>query len=192
MCDDNQLIHAALGGSAEAFGQLVRRYQDRLYHTVKHVVGSAEDARDVVQEAFTKAFTGLERFQQNSTFYTWLCSIALNAARTHLRRQRSRRAQQTCSIDARREIDDFEPLAHGSDPQDDAQRNEQVAQVWQALARLDDDHRQVVVLREIDGLSYEQIAQVLELPIGTVRSRLFRARTRLRDLLKQTVGDDNR
>ena len=184
--DDAQLIAETLAGKTKAFGQLVLKYQDRLYNTIVHVIGSIEDARDAVQEAFVQAFIKLETFQQNSAFYTWLYRIAFNVAASHCRRRRP-----TVSVEQARETTGQEPIDGNSGPEQRLEQEERCRQVQQALAGLSDEHRTVLVLREIDGCCYETIAEVLALPVGTVRSRLHRARMQLREQLREVlIADD--
>jgi RNA polymerase sigma-70 factor (ECF subfamily) len=180
--DDAQLIDQALAGNTDAFGQLVLKYQDRLFNTVFHVVGHAEDARDIVQEALVQAFLKLESFQRRSAFYTWLYRIAFNTA---VSRQRRRRPM--ASLDRRRETN-MDPPDDEPSPADNLEQKERNAQVRQAIAQLADDHRAVLVLREIDGCCYETIAEILDLPVGTVRSRLHRARLQLKESLKGVLA----
>ncbi len=181
--DDTQLIDETLAGHSAAFGQLVRKYQDRLYNTVVHVAGNAEDARDIVQDAFVQAFVKLDTFRGKSAFYTWLYRIAFNVAATHLRRKRS-----TVSVEQAREGGGLEPMANDdNDPTARLEQKERQRQVREAIAQLDEEHRAVIVLREIDGCCYETIAEILELPVGTVRSRLHRARLQLREQLKAVL-----
>lgn len=183
MSDDAQLIEQALAGHSEAFGRLALKYQDRLFNTVFHVVGHAEDARDIVQEAMVQAFLKLASFGGRSAFYTWLYRIAFNVAITHRRRRRP-----TASIDHARETRNMEPPDDADNPAETLERKEQCRQVRQAIARLTDEHRAVLVLREIDGCDYDAISEILDLPIGTVRSRLHRARLQLRDELKTVLA----
>ena len=182
MNDDTQLIDETLAGQSAAFGCLVRKYQDRLYNTVAHVVGNAEDARDIVQDAFVKAFVKLDTFQRSSAFYTWLYRIAFNLAATHRRRRRP-----IVSVEHVREISGSEPMETGEGPSEKMQRKERCRQVRHAMDQLTEEHRVVLVLREIDGCCYETIAEILELPVGTVRSRLHRARLQLRDQLEEVL-----
>jgi len=163
---------------------LVQKYQDRLYNTVVHVAGCAEDARDVVQDAFVQAFIKLDSFKGSSAFYTWLYRIAFNVAASHRRRKRP-----ASSVENARDASGNEPMDHGNSPSETAERNEQCRQVRQAIDQLNEEHRTVIVLREIDGCCYETIADILDLPIGTVRSRLHRARLQLRDQLKEVLVD---
>jgi len=180
--DDAQLIDRTLSGQSAAFGQLVLKYQDRLYNTVFHVVGHAEDARDVVQEALVQAFLKLDTFHRDSAFFTWLYRIAFNVAVTHRRRRRP-----AASFDQIRQTAGLEPVDSGDGPTDRLEREDRCRQVRQALDQLSEEHRMILVLREIDGCCYETIAEILDLPVGTVRSRLHRARMQLREQLKDVL-----
>lgn len=175
---DATLIGRTLSGEPAAFGELVLRYQDRLYNSLVRVLGSAEDARDAVQDAFVQAFVKLETFRGSSAFYTWLYRIAFNQAMSHARRQRPTRSLDLARADRGQEPVDGQPA-----PDARLDTSERATQVHRALAELSAEFRQVLVLREMDGCKYEEIAQMLELPVGTVRSRLFRARLELRDRL---------
>ncbi len=188
MSDDAQLIDQALAGHSEAFGQLVLRYQDRLFNTIFHVVGHAEDARDIVQEALVQAFLKLSSFQRHSAFYTWLYRIAFNLAVT----QRRRKRLPTASIDHLRETSHMEPEDCEDNPVEALDRKERCCQVQQAITHLAEEYRSVLVLREIDGCCYETISEILDLPVGTVRSRLHRARLQLREELKEMLELETR
>jgi RNA polymerase sigma-70 factor (ECF subfamily) len=183
--DDALLIDEALGGDSAAFGQLVQKYQDRLFHTVVHVVGSREEGEDVVQEAFVQAFLKLDTFRQDSAFYTWLYRIAFNTA---VSRRRRRRVE--VSVEHTRQISGAEPLDNGELPSDNLLRQERAGQVRAALGALSPEHRTILVLREMEGCCYETIADILSLPIGTVRSRLHRARLQLRDELRDVLQEN--
>jgi len=178
--DDAQLIEQTLAGRSAAFGELVCKYQDRLFNTIAHVAGNAEDARDIVQDAFVQAFLKLESFQHHAAFYTWLYRIAFNVAISH---RRSRRP--AVSIEQAKEDAGEEPADVGDGPEINLLRKECCEQVRGAIAGLKEEYRAVVVLREIDGCSYESIAEILDLPIGTVRSRLYRGRLQLMEELKE-------
>ena len=169
---DDECIERTLNGDSSAFGELVLRYQDRLFNTVAHLVGSVEDARDAVQDAFVQAFVKLHTFRRDAAFYTWMYRIAVNVA-IGLRRK-----LRTCVS--------LEQLpggtaAQGDDGYTQASRGERAALVRAAVSRLHDEHRAVLVLREFEGYCYEEIADILDVPVGTVRSRLHRARAQLRD-----------
>ncbi len=185
MNDDHVLIAETLAGDAAAFGQLVRKYQDRLYNALVQSLGMWDEAHDVVQDSFVQAFLKLHSFQGQSKFYTWLYRIAFNTAASSRRKRRP-----SLSLDQSRESGGHEPLFDGEAPHDRAMQTERVERVQRALATLTDDHRTILVLREIDGMAYEEISDILELPVGTVRSRLFRARMQLREELREVVEDE--
>ncbi|MCR4414370.1 MAG: sigma-70 family RNA polymerase sigma factor [Thermoguttaceae bacterium] len=186
MNDDAQLIEQTLAGQSAAFGLLVEKYQDRLYNTMVHVVGSRDDARDVVQDAFVQAFLKLETFHQNCAFYTWLYRIAFNVAASLCRRKRP-----SVSVEEARESIGREPIDGGAGPSEHMELEERRRQIQEAIAALGDEYRTVLVLREMDGYCYEEIAEMLDLPLGTVRSRLHRARLQLRDMLKDVLHLDD-
>src|SRR5262245_28382782 len=173
--DDATLIDLALGGDAAAFGWLVRRYQDRLYTSLVHVSGSRDEAEDVVQDAFVQAFLKLRSFERQSTFYTWLYRIAFNTA---VSRRRKRRVEG--SVEHVRASVGDEPADRCERPEEQVLRQERAELLARALEGLSDEHRAILILREMEGCDYEQIAQILDLPVGTVRSRLHRARAHLR------------
>jgi RNA polymerase sigma-70 factor (ECF subfamily) len=179
--DDSRLIQDCLEGNTGAFGELVRRYQDRLYNTVCRLIDNPEDAQDVVQEAFLNAYQSLHGFKGDSLFFTWLYRIATNTAISLKRKQRA-----MVSIHASRSsqmvIDPFDP-SDSTRPGRALEQAEQEREVQGALNRLSPEHRAVLVLKDIEGLKYEAMAEILQVPIGTIRSRLHRARGELRELL---------
>ena len=148
------------------------------------MVGHAEDARDIVQEALVQAFLKLDTFQHHSAFYTWLYRIAFNVAVTHRRRRRP-----TASIEQRGKPATWNPSTTKTIRPRRLERKERCRQVRQAIAQLGEEHRAMLVLREIDGCCYETIAEILDLPVGTVRSRLHRARLQLTRGTERRVGD---
>jgi RNA polymerase sigma-70 factor (ECF subfamily) len=180
--DDHRLIAACLAGETAAFGELVLRYQDRLFNTVYRLVDNADDALDVVQEAFINAYQSLGNFHGESAFFTWLYRIAVNAAISLKRKKR---------VMVRIDGADGEPIIDPLDPSDLArpghalEQAEQERRVQRALSRLSPEHRAVLVMKEMEGQKYENMAEILGVPIGTVRSRLHRARLELRELLEQ-------
>lgn len=179
--DDHQLIEQCLAGRSEAFGELVVRYQDRLFHTLLFVTGAADQAQDVAQDAFVHAFAKLSTFRGESAFYSWLFRIAMNAAVSRKRRDR----RMSASLDAARENTGHEPIdAHpASEPSHSIEVSERQALVRAALAELSEEYRTVLVLKEMEDLRYEEIAEIVGCPIGTVRSRIHRARSELREKL---------
>jgi RNA polymerase sigma-70 factor (ECF subfamily) len=183
--DDQRLIAECLQGDTAAFGVLVRRYQDRLYHTVYHLVDNAEDAQDVVQEAFLNAYQALAGFKGDAQFSTWLYRIAVNTA---ISLKRKRRA--TVRIDGGAAGETAEPsdASEQSRPGHALERAEQERRVRQALSRLSPEHRAVLVMKDMEGQKYETMAEVLQVPVGIIRSRLHRARLELRQLLEKDEG----
>lgn len=183
--DDGQLIRAACQGEAAAFGVLVRKYQARLCTSLTHLCGSLDDAEDVAQEAFVQAYVKLRSFAGGSSFYTWLYRIAVNAAIS-----RKRRRREQVSVDSQREQLGLEPQDDGERADERMLREERAVMVQRALGQLSDEHRTILVLREIDDYDYDEIARILELPVGTVRSRLHRARLQLKEQLDSILGDN--
>ncbi len=183
--DDGELIRAACQGETAAFGVLVSKYQARLCTSLTHVCGSVDDAEDIAQEAFVQAYVKLRSFAGGSAFYTWLYRIAVNAA---ISRRRKRREQT--SVDTRKDTVGLEPLDDGERADERLLREERAVQVQRALSRLSDEHRQILVLREVDDCDYDEIASILQLPVGTVRSRLHRARLQLKEQLDAILVDN--
>ncbi len=168
----------------------MQKYQDRLHNTVVHVVGNGEDAKDVVQEAFVQAFLKLESFHGASAFYTWLYRIAFNVAVTHRRRRGAMRSAEHIALSEghSRNSEQGHPQNAADGPSERLEREERCRQVRHAISQLAEEHRVVLVLREMDGCCYETIAEILDLPVGTVRSRLHRARMQLREQLKEVLA----
>lgn len=182
--DDLALVVQTREGNRDAFAALVGRYQERVVNICARGVGDADAAHDVAQEVFIKAFRGLERFQGDSRFFTWLFRIATNEA-ISARRKRSRH-DRVRSLDGGVGGDDErrqDPPDTTYEPSAEAMRHDEQAVVQRAIAELDDEQAQVILLRDIDGLSYQEIAEVLQAPIGSVKSRIHRARLALKDRL---------
>ncbi len=180
MTNETQLIEQTLQGDTAAFGQLVRHYQDRLFTSIVHVVGQREEAEDIVQDAFVHALLKLDTFRRKSSFYTWLYRIAMNTAVN-----RQRRARPEVSIGQVPHQTGHDPADPGEPPTERMLRTERARQIQSALQRLSEEYRTVLVLREVEGFNYETIARVLRISVGTVRSRLHRARALMREQLRQ-------
>ena len=174
---DFQLIDATLSGDTHAFDELVRRYQDRLVHSLEHTLGSRDDALDVAQHAFVLAWKKLSSFRREAGFYSWLYRIGHNFAISRIRRAKI----NSRSLDHLHEVAGFEPADTHSEsaPEYTMLQAEQIQMVQQALLEIAEEFRQPLVLKEIDGFSYDEIARIIEIPLGTVRSRIFRARQEL-------------
>jgi RNA polymerase sigma-70 factor (ECF subfamily) len=187
---DVEAVAKAAKGDHEAFRVLVERYQNRGYGLALRVMRDEEIARDVVQEAFLKAYRSLDRFEGRSSFYTWFYRIVMNLCLDAKRRQPAgrhvewdeQRAMQTPTATGMDAIDADRQMAAG--PSGELERAQLREALRHAIEQLPDDARQTLVLREVDGLSYTEIAEALEIPKGTVMSRLHHARKRLRKLLE--------
>jgi RNA polymerase sigma-70 factor (ECF subfamily) len=172
-----------LKGDTAAFGELVRRYQDRLYGTVYRLVDHAEDAQDVVQDAFLNAYQALDSFKGDSLFFTWLYRIAVNTAISMKRKQRV-----VISMDVGRPegvVAEPADTSEFSRPGQALEQAEQELRIQRALGQLSPEHRAVLVMKDMEGQKYETMAEILQVPIGTIRSRLHRARVELRDILSK-------
>jgi RNA polymerase sigma-70 factor (ECF subfamily) len=188
---ETELFRLARTGDRGAFGQLALRTQDRLYTAILRMVGDREEARELTQEAFVKALAALDSFRGESGWYTWVFRIGMNLALTHLRRVQRHR---TFSLDAPRPGggDQATGLADrlvspDASPDQIAQRHETRQQVLTCLGQLDAEARALLVLRDIEGMDYQQMADVLEVPLGTLKSKLFRARLTLRERLLAAI-----
>ncbi|MDT0616858.1 RNA polymerase sigma factor RpoE [Salinisphaera sp. P385] len=181
---DEQLVERARAGDNRAFDLLVRKYQHKVVKLVSRYVNPA-DAPDVAQEAFIKAYRALAGFKGNSAFYTWLYRISINTAKNYLVARSRRPAAQ--DID----VADAEAYGHTDrfseqDTPDALLESEEIRDtVIAAIRALPDDLRTAIMLRELDGMSYEEIAETMECPVGTVRSRIFRARAAIDEQLRQ-------
>ena len=183
-CSDQAIIELVKSGDADAFGLLVRKYQDRIYSIILNYVNSVDEALDLSQETFVKAYSGISRFSGKSAFYTWLYRIAINTAIDHLRKRPAVRVD-SLEDDRFREAG-FEPAAGRlSDPQHVLSLEEEKRYLREAISSLSDKLRTALVLHDIEGLSQEEIADVLKCPVGTVKSRVSRARGEVRTMLAE-------
>ncbi len=179
--DDRRLIADCLGGQRDAFGELVFRYQTRLYNAVIRLVDHPEDAADVVQDAFLNAYQSLHSFKGDAEFFTWLYRIAFNTAISMKRKKRAAISLDSGASEA--SIDPHDPSEYIK-PGAVLERSEEEIRLQEALTRLSPEHRDVLIFKDIEGMKYEEIADLLGVPIGTIRSRLHRARLELRELLE--------
>lgn len=191
MLEDAALLERCRRGETQAFGTLVVKYQDRVFNAILRMCGNRDDAEELCQETFVKALENLRGFRQASGLYTWLFRIATNL--TISRRRRSGRVKFH-SLDAAGPGEEFArpqdalPDRRENDPREMAARDDAGRQVLKALEELDEEFRVAVVLRDVEGMNYDQIAQVLEIPVGTVKSRLYRARSVLRRKLRDLIA----
>jgi len=178
---DLELVARARRGDLDAFGDLVQRHQAALVRYLMHMVSNPADAEDVAQDALIRAYNALKDFRGQSSFKTWLYQIATNAARTHLYKRRQRLEDQAADGDR-------EDLEVGSGEQVE-RRIVAHDQLRRALAQLPDEWREAVLLRDIEGLEYREIADALQIPMGTVESRIFRGRQRLKQIVTSKEND---
>ncbi len=172
---DEQLVALAQEGNQRAFELLVRKYQHKIVQLVSRIVGEG-DGPDVAQDTFIKAFRALNGFRGQSAFYTWLYRIGINTAKNHLVSRGRRPANQDIDIVDAEQYGHTEQLSDVDTPESMLLSDEIKVKVAEVISKLPTDLRQAITLRELEGLSYEEIAEVMECPIGTVRSRIFRAR----------------
>jgi len=182
--DEIGLVQKAREGDLAAYDELVRRYQERIYATVYHMTSNHEDANDLAQEAFIKAYSALKSFKGGSSFYTWLYRIAVNKTINFLKQRKNKNHMSLNDLDFNAEHDpDLVALVSENTPRRAAGLTELQEKLNEALQKLSDDHRMVVTLHDVQGLSHDEIAAIMGCNIGTVRSRLFYARQQLQAYL---------
>jgi len=182
--EDETLVARAQGGDASAFDVLVERYKQRVYATVYHMTGNHEDANDLVQDAFIKAYRNLHSFKGQSSFYTWIYRIAVNRTINFLKRRKDRGHLSLNDMDANVETDpDYVELMSHITPRREVGLNELQEKLNEAIQKLSEEHRAVVIMHDVQGMTHADIAKVMHCSEGTVRSRLFYARQQLQGLL---------
>jgi RNA polymerase sigma-70 factor (ECF subfamily) len=182
--DESKLIERARGGDLEAYDELVRRHQERIYGTIYHMTSNHEDANDLAQETFIKAYQALKSFKGGSSFYTWIYRIAVNKTINFLKQRKNRSGMSLNDLDFNAENDpDLVALVSHKTPRRDAGLAELQEKLNEAMGKLSEVHRLVVTLHDIQGVPHEEIAQVMDCNVGTVRSRLFYARQQLQGYL---------
>lgn len=181
---DQKLVKRVQKGDKGAFDLLVLKYQHKIVNLIMRYVRDPELALDIAQEAFIKAYRALPRFRGDSAFYTWMYRIAVNTAKNYLAAQRRQPANVELDLQDPEQYDLHAKLRETDTPEGIALSNELRETVERAIAALPEDLRTAIILRELEGMSYEEIAQTMECPVGTVRSRIFRAR----DAISKKVG----
>ena len=191
--DDNHYVALCQGGDTNAFQVLVERYQKKMLNTAYRITGDYEEACETVQEAFLSAFKAIKKFRGEAAFSTWLTGITMNHARNRLKKIRSHSHHEGVSID--------DPIGtetgqifydHPSQEEpiiEQLEKKELQAKVQECIGTLDDEFREVLVLRDMQEFSYDEIHAILNIPEGTIKSRLFRAREALKNCLKKVIGD---
>jgi RNA polymerase sigma-70 factor (ECF subfamily) len=191
--DDAGFVARCRRGDTEAFAVLVRRHQKKMLNVAFRMIGDYDEACDVVQEAFLSAYRAIGKFRGDARFSTWLCGIVLNHSRSHIKRKAARSRCEAGSLDDPVKSKDGsfvnEPRSQEESIVERLEKRELEAKVQECIGFLDGEQREVLVLRDIQGFSYEEIGVLLKLPEGTVKSRLFRARNALKDGLLRVLGD---
>jgi RNA polymerase sigma-70 factor (ECF subfamily) len=185
---EGDLVRRARHGDLDAYDELVRRYQERIYATIYHMTSNHEDANDLAQDSFIKAYQALKSFKGGSSFYTWLYRIAVNKTINFLKQRKNRHHFSLNDLDFNAENDpDLVALVSDKTPLRNVGLMELQKKLNEALLKLSEPHRMVVVLHDVQGLSHEEIGDIMDCNIGTVRSRLFYARQQLQSLLADYV-----
>ncbi len=191
--DDAGFVARCRRGDTEAFAALVRRHQKKMLNIAFRMIGDYDEACDVVQEAFLSAYRAIGKFRGDARFSTWLCGIVLNHSRSHIKRKAARSRREAGSLDDPVESKNGsfvnEPCSQEESIVERLEKRELDEKVQDCIGFLDGEQREVLVLRDIQGFSYEEIGVLLKLPEGTVKSRLFRARNALKDGLFRVLGD---
>lgn len=186
---DNELVARTQAGDTEAFDELVLRYNRRLYGLVYNMTSNHEDTNDLLQDVFAKAFRSIRGFRGNSSFYTWMHTIAVNMTINFLKKRGRRSAMSLDDVDSGIENDpDFIAATSGGDPRRDANISELQKKLNEALQKLSEDHRAVVTMFDIQGMPHAEIAKILKVSEGTVRSRLFYAHRQLQTYLQEFIS----
>jgi RNA polymerase sigma-70 factor (ECF subfamily) len=181
---EQELVRRARRGDLEAYDDLVRRLQERIYATIYHMTSNHEDANDLAQDTFIKAYQALKSFKGSSSFYTWVYRIAVNKTINFLKQRKGRAHLSLNDLDVNAENDpDLVALVSDKTPRREANLNELQGKLNEAMQKLSEPHRLVVALHDVQGLAHEEIAEIMDCNIGTVRSRLFYARQQLQSYL---------
>jgi len=182
--EDQKLVKRAQGGNLEAYDELIRRYQERIYATIYHMTANHEDANDLAQETFIKAYQALKSFKGDSSFFTWVYRIAVNKTINFLKQRKNKTHMSLNDLDFNAEHDpDLVALVSDKTPRRDVSLIELQEKLNGAMQKLSEIHRLVVTLHDVQGLSHEDISKIMGCNTGTVRSRLFYARQQLQAYL---------
>ena len=188
--EDADLVKASQNGTLAAFDELIQRYQQRVYATVYHMTSSHEDADDLTQESFIKAYNALKRFKGESSFYTWIYRIAVNRTINFLK-QRKRKSYHRSLNDMDMQVENHADLLmfiSDNTPRRDVRLNELQEKMNEAMQKLSETHRLTVTLHDVQGMSHDEIGKIMDCNTGTVRSRLFYARQQLQALLSEYLS----
>ena len=186
--NDIALVERVQNGDKQAFNLLVQKYQYRLKHLVSRFVKDSTEQEDIVQESFIKAYRAISRFRGDSAFYTWLYRIAVNTSKNYLVASGRRPPAQDVDVDDVMHTRGADRLVENNSPEEIIHNDELVAVIRKTIGDLPEELKEAIQLREFDGLSYEDIAEVMDCPIGTVRSRIFRAREAIEQAMSGLVN----
>jgi RNA polymerase sigma factor (sigma-70 family) len=187
--EEMRVVRRAQAGDMAAYDDLIRRYQDRIYGTLYNMTSNHEDAHDLAQESFIKAYQAIKTFKGGSSFYTWLYRIAVNKTLNHIKSRKNKVHMSLNDLDFGAEKDpDLVALISDKTPQRDAGLKELQIKLNEAMQRLSEHHRMVVTMHDVQGMSHEEIAEIMECNVGTVRSRLFYARQQLQGWLAEYLS----
>ncbi len=185
---DLSLVKRVQQGDKQAFNLLVSKYQQRILVLIGRFIRDPMEREDVSQEAFIKAYRALPNFRGESAFYTWLYRIAVNTAKNHLMAAKRRPPAQDYDLDEVQYSFQAAKFADFNTPEASAMNDELAAVITKSIANLPENLKEAIMLRELEGMSYEEIAQIMDCPIGTVRSRIFRAREHIDEAMQPYVG----
>ncbi len=193
MDEDYEAVSACQKGDVDAFEPLVEKYQKKMLNVVYRMTGDYEEACEIVQEAFLSAYRAIKKFRGEARFATWLYGITVNHARNRIKQTQSRLRHEIPSLDDPVETEDGQltrdPPSGEAPIEEQLERKEMQMKVQECINGLEEEYREVLVLRDIQGFSYEEIHDILKIPDGTVKSRLFRARDAMKHCLKRVMGD---
>lgn len=189
---DQLLVERVQRGDKDAFDILVRKYQNKIVSLIGRYIHDHAETLDVSQEAFIKAYRAIGKFRGDSAFYTWLYRIAINTAKNHLVAQRRRPPTSDIDPQDAEQFEGYNRLKHNDTPEREMVRTEIQERIYATMEALPDELRTAITLREIEGLSYEEIAEAMECPVGTVRSRIFRAREAIEREIRPLLGHEGR
>jgi RNA polymerase sigma-70 factor (ECF subfamily) len=191
--DDLEHVRACQKGDTEAFAVLVQRHSKKMLNIAYRMLGDYDEACDITQEAFLAAFRSLDKFKAEAKFSTWLYRIVVNYTKNRLKQRQSLSRHESASLDETADARGGCAVCLAASPEghpgEILERREREAQVQKCISALDGDYREVLVMRDIQGFSYEEIRGILRIPDGTVKSRLARARAAMKDCLKKVIGD---
>lgn len=190
---DHDIVSRCRKGDVEAFGILVERHQRKMFNIAYRMTGDYDEAGEIVQEAFLSAFRAIKKFRGEATFTTWMTGIVINHAKNRLKKMRTRAHFEPVSLDDPSDAYDgnprFDPPSAGMSALERLEKKDREEAVQESINSLDEEYREVLILRDIQEFSYEEIGAILKIPDGTVKSRISRARDALRERVKKKLGD---